>query len=211
MFRPIKGVRVALSFQLGILGKKSKMVFDFLSDIYKSLKFWFQADRLGPDIPLTHWRLYFKTTMRSLCAQKFQKFGLEAEFRAGAYAVCCSKISIGARVIIRPNCMLFSDPRNNGAGITIEDDVMLGSGVHIYVHNHKFDDPSIPIIHQGHYSSKPVLIERGSWISACSIILPGVTIGKNAVVGAGSVVTKDVAAYTIVAGNPAKALQRKEK
>ena len=184
---------------------------DFYSDIYKNFKFWFQADRLGPDIPLTHWRLYFKTTMRTICAQKFRKFGIGTEFRAGAYAICCSKISLGDRVIIRPNCMLFADPRNDGAGITIEDDVMLGSAVHIYVHNHKFDDPSIPIIDQGHYESKPVLLEKGSWVGACSIILPGVTIGRNAVVGAGSVVTKDVAACTIVAGNPAQLLRRIEK
>ena len=186
------------------------MVVDFFSDIYKSFKFWFQADRLGSDIPLTHWCLYFKSSMRRLCAKKFLKFGVGAEFRPGAYAVCCSKISLGDRVIIRPNCMLFADPRDDGAGITIEDDVMLGSAVHIYVHNHKFDDPTIPIIDQGHYPSKPVLLKNGSWVGAKTIILPGVTIGKNAVVGAGSVVTKDVAPYTLVAGNPAKVLRRIE-
>lgn len=180
------------------------------TDIYKSCKFWSDADRLGPDIPLTHWRLYFKTTMYRLCSQKFLKFGREAEFRAGAYAISCSKISLGDRVIIRPGCMLFADPRRNGAGITIEDDVMLGSCVHIYVHNHKFDDPSVSIIDQGYYDSKPVLLEKGSWIGAGAIILPGVTIGKNAIVGAGSVVTKNVAAYTLVAGNPARMLRQIE-
>jgi len=148
--------------------------------------------------------------MRRLCSQKFLKFGIGAEFRAGAYAVCCSKISLGDRVIIRPNCMLFADPRKEGAGITIENDVMLGSAVHIYVSNHKFDDSTIPIIDQGHYQSKPVLLEKGSWISAGTIILPGVTIGRNAVVGAGSVVTKNVLAYTLVAGNPARMLRRIE-
>ncbi len=184
---------------------------DLITDIYRSLKFSCQADRLGPDIAFTHWRLYFKSSMTRLCTEKFLKFGIGAEFRAGAYAVCCSKISLGNRVIIRPNCMLFADPRKEGAGITIEDDVMLGSAVHIYVHNHKFDDPSVPIIDQGHYESKPVLLEKGSWVGACSIILPGVTIGRNAVVGAGSVVTKDVNAFTMVAGNPAKVLRRIEK
>ena len=105
---------------------------------------------------------------------------------------------------------MFADPRRNGAGITIEDDVMLGSCVHIYVHNHKFDDPSVSIIDQGYYDSKPVLLEKGSWIGAGAIILPGVTIGKNAIVGAGSVVTKNVAAYTLVAGNPARMLRQIE-
>jgi acetyltransferase-like isoleucine patch superfamily enzyme len=179
-----------------------------LADIYNRLKFWSEADRIGPDIPLTHWRLHFKSAMRRLCVSKFLRFGVGSEFRAGAYAVCCSKISLGDRVIIRPGCMLFADPRIEGAGITIEDDVMLGSGVHIYVHNHKFDDPSVPIIDQGHCQSEPVVLERGSWIGAAAIILPGVVIGRNAVVGAGSVVTRDVPAFTIVVGNPARVLRR---
>jgi acetyltransferase-like isoleucine patch superfamily enzyme len=183
----------------------------FLSDLWGRLQFWRTTDRIGPDIPLTHWRLHFKSTMRRLCASKFMRFGHDSEFRAGAYAVCCSKISLGDRVVIRPGCMLFADPRSEGAGITIEDDVMLGSSVHIYVHNHKFDDPTLPIIDQGHYPSEPVLLERGSWIGAGTIILPGVTVGKNAVVGAGSVVTQDVPAFTVVVGNPARVFRQIER
>jgi acetyltransferase-like isoleucine patch superfamily enzyme len=55
---------------------------------------------------------------------------------------------------------------------------------------------------------KPVIIEDDAWICAKSIILPGVTIGQGAIVGAGSVVTKDVEPYTIIAGNPAKFIKR---
>ncbi len=179
----------------------------FSADIRSSIKFWRLADRIGPDIPLTHWRLHFKSTMRKLCDSKFSKFGVDAEFRAGAYAICCSKISLGNRVIIRPGCMLFADPRPGGAGITIDDDVMLGSGVHIYVANHKFDDPTVAIIEQGHYESEPVTIEKGAWIGAGAIILPGVTIGKNSVVGAGSIVTKNIPAFTVAAGNPARVIK----
>lgn len=57
---------------------------------------------------------------------------------------------------------------------------------------------------------KPVRIEDDAWIGAHSIILPGVTIGAAAVVGAGSVVTKDVEPYTVVAGNPAKFVKKIE-
>lgn len=178
-----------------------------LSDIRNAVKFWRVADRIGPDIPWTHWHLHLKPTMRLLCLSKFLKFGEGAEFRAGAYAICCSKISLGDRVIIRPGSMLFADPRAEGAGITIEDDVMLGSSVHIYVHNHKFDDPTLPIIQQGYYPSEPVLIKQGSWVGARVIILPGVTIGRNAVVGAGSVVTKDVPPFTLAVGNPARVIR----
>ena len=162
---------------------------------------------MGPDIPYTHWRLHFKSTMRALCQRKFKYFGDGAEFRTYAYAICCSKISLGKRVIIRPDSMLFADPREGGAGITIEDDVMLGSGVHIYVHNHRFDDPNIPIIDQGFFVSSPVVLKKGCWVGAKAIILPGVIIGENSVVGAGSMVTKSIPDRVLAVGNPAMVIR----
>lgn len=178
-----------------------------LKEWRERLAFWKAADRIGPDIPSTHWKLHFKSSMRRLCEAKFRHFGEGAEFRAGAYAVCCSKISVGRRVIIRPLSMLFADPREGGATITIEDDVMIGSAVHVYVHNHRFDRPDVPIIDQGHYESRPVTFRRGCWVGAGVIVLPGVTIGENAVVGAGSVVVKDVPARAIAVGNPARVVR----
>ena len=171
------------------------------------IDFWRRADRLGRDIPWTHWRLHFKSTMRNLCREKFLAFGDEAEFRPGAYAVTCSKISLGARVIIRPGTMLFADPTPNGAGIVIGDGVMLGCGVHIYVVNHKFDNPSKPIIDQDYYPSKAVRLNNGCWIGANCIILGGVEIGENAVVGAGSIVTKSIPPRTIAVGSPARVVR----
>ena len=171
-------------------------------------KFDVKADRLGPDCPFTHWRLYIKSTMSKLCKNKFKSFSETSEFRAGAYAVTCSKISLGKSVVIRPNTMLFADPREGGEGqIIIEDNVMLGSGVHIYVANHEFSDPSVDIIYQGHQSPQSVLIKKGAWVGANSIILPGITIGENAVVGAGSIVTVSVKDRCVVAGNPAKLIK----
>lgn len=177
-----------------------------LRELRQRQAFWRDADRLGPDIPTTHWRLYMPSTMRSLCEQKFAHFGENAEFRPGAYAFACSTISLGKRVVIRPTTVLAGDPRSEETSILIEDDVMLGSGVHIYVHNHRFDQPDVPIIDQGHYPAEPVTLRRGCWIGANAIILPGVTIGENAVVGAGAVVTRDVPSCTVVAGNPARAI-----
>ncbi|MFM5035280.1 MULTISPECIES: acyltransferase [Aeromonas] len=176
-----------------------------IQELFEKIRFDKNSDRLGPDCPFTHWRLYFKRSMRALCKIKFGYFSDSAEFRPGSYAIACSKISLGANVIIRPNSMIFADPREGEEGrVIIEDDVMLGSGIHIYVANHRFNLPHKNIIEQGHTPSKTVTLKQGCWIGANSIILPGVTIGYNAVVGAGSIVTKDVPPGVVVAGNPAK-------
>lgn len=178
-----------------------------LKELVDRINFWKNADRLGPDMPYTHWRLYFKSTMVSLCQKKFKYFDTTAEFRPGAYAFCCSKINIGKRVVIRPGSILHADGRKGEHGITIEDNVLLGPGVHIYTNTHRFDDPDKPIIDQGYFLSGQVVLKKGCWIGANAIILQGVTVGENAVVGAGSVVTKDVPARMVVAGNPAKIIK----
>lgn len=189
-------------------GHPYNRVFMFLNEILRKRKFDKSSDRLGPDIPFTHWRLYFKSLMLRLCKEKFKYFSDSSEFRPGAYAVCCSKISIGNRVVIRPETMLFASPGVNGAGIIIEDDVLVGSGVHFYTGNHSFKDIKMPIIDQGHDESKEVVLKKGCWIGANAIILAGVTVGENSVVGAGSIVTKSVPAKVVVAGNPAKIIKK---
>jgi acetyltransferase-like isoleucine patch superfamily enzyme len=176
-----------------------------ISKIIERLRFYKYQDRMGPDMLFTHWKLYFKSTMLPLCKSKFKFFDETAEFRPGAYAIYCSKISIGQRVVIRPNTMLFAD---EFASIIIEDDVLIGSGVHMYTHNHRYDNPKIPIIDQGYYSSKNVTVKCGAWIGANAILLPGVVVGENSVIGAGSIVTKNVPPKTVVAGNPAKIIKK---
>ena len=60
------------------------------------------------------------------------------------------------------------------------------------------------------YANKPISIGDGVWIGAAALILPGITIGERSIVGAGSVVTRDVPPYTIVAGNPARPIGKVE-
>ncbi|MDB4921091.1 DapH/DapD/GlmU-related protein [Mucilaginibacter sp.] len=179
-----------------------------LIEIFKKIKYNNKADRIGPDMPFTHWRLHYKKKMLALCKSKFKKFANDAEFRAGAYAIGCSQIEIGKRVVIRPQSMLFAVTENKDTtSIIIEDDVMLGSGVHIYVSNHRFDNTAIPFIDQGHYPSQHVKIERGSWLGANVIVLPGVTIGSNSVIGAGSVVTNSIPSNSLAVGCPARVIK----
>jgi acetyltransferase-like isoleucine patch superfamily enzyme len=90
--------------------------------------------------------------------------------------------------------------------VTFGNNILIAQNVLMSALNHDFDDITTPIVNQG-FSTKPIIIEDGAWIGGGAIITAGVKIGKNAVVGAGSVVTKDVAAYTLVVGNPARAVK----
>ncbi len=179
----------------------------FLIEIINKIKFWKNTDRIGPDIIWTYWRIFFPNKMLKICQKKFLSFGNSSEIRPGAYVVGCSQISIGDRVIIRPGTMLHGESESLKNTILIEDDVLIGCGVHIYVENHKFSNPNLLISEQGHSIAKQVVLKKGCWIGANVIILPGVIIGSNTVVGAGAVVTKSIPDGVVAVGNPAKVIK----
>lgn len=105
-------------------------------------------------------------------------------------------VKIGKNVYINHDVDLMSRGE-----IEIGDDAMIGPNVSILTSNHDIKEHKI-------LRCKKIIIKERAWIGAKSIILPGVTIGVNAVVGAGSVVTHDVDDYTLVAGNPAKFIKK---
>lgn len=101
---------------------------------------------------------------------------------------CKDSIVIHENVLISYQCLIFDhDSHENISANRINDTYLF--------RNHLYDWNKIP--------SKPIIIKKNSWIGARSIITKGVTIGEGAIVAAGSVVTKDVDSYTLVAGNPA--------
>lgn len=177
-----------------------------IKDILGKRKFDIGADRLGPDCPFTHWRLFFKRLGKDICKKKFKRFPDSAEMRPYSYAVNTSEISLGENVVMRPGCMFFAD--TVGGYIEVGDDVLFGSGVHIYTNDHAFTDKTRTIMNQGYTPSKPVIIKKGCWIGANAIILKGVTIGENSVIAAGAVVTKDVPPFSVVGGVPAKMIKQ---
>jgi len=164
------------------------------------------VDRLGPDVPMTHWLLHSSYLGRWLCRKKFAAFGPGSAVRPYSYAINTSRIFIGANVIIRPQTVLSAGEEEPGR-ITIEDNVLMAPGVQIICDNHKFSDPSLPIIRQGYRSPLPVLIQEGAWLGASAIVLPGVTIGRNAVIGAGAVVVRSIPAFSVAVGNPARVIK----
>lgn len=105
-------------------------------------------------------------------------------------------VKIGRNVVVMNNALFMA-----AGGITIDDDVMVAANAQIITNNHDLYDHAI-------LTCKPVHLKRNCWIGAGATILPGVTIGENAVVGAGSVVTRSVEDNTVVAGNPARVVKR---
>lgn len=106
-------------------------------------------------------------------------------------------ITIGENVFINSGCR-FQDH----GGITICDGVQIGHNVIIATLNHNLEPEK-----RRNTIPKPVYIGKNVWIGSNSTILPGITIGDNAVVGAGSVVTHDVKSMTVAAGNPARKIK----
>ncbi len=107
-------------------------------------------------------------------------------------------IRVGRNVFINQNCT-FHDL----GGIFIADDVLIGPNVSIITSGH----PVEPSQRRACVIARPVVIERNVWIAAGATIIGGVTVGENAVVAAGSVVTRDVPPNRLVAGNPASVIR----
>lgn len=96
----------------------------------------------------------------------------------------------------------------NGGAVTIGSDVRIAARCFLSTANHRFDNPAVPIARQG-FDVRPVVVEDDVWIGFGACVLPGVTIGRGSIVGAGAVVTKDVPAGSIVGGVPARIIGRR--
>ncbi len=106
-------------------------------------------------------------------------------------------IEVGDRVFINRNSWL-----NAVGGLTIGDHCAFGPETIIHTANHNFGDTETPFVEQG-WTYKPVVIEDDVWFGARVVILPGSRIGRGAVIGAGSVVSGNIAPYAIVHGEKA--------
>ena len=110
-----------------------------------------------------------------------------------------NNMNIGDNVFINSNCLAMAR-----GGITIEDDVMIAGNVQLLSNNHDEYERQVLLCEK-------IIIKKGAWIGAGASILPGVTVGKYAIVGAGAIVTKDVPDYSVVVGTPAKVVKKLDK
>lgn len=127
---------------------------------------------------------------------------------------CGTGVNIEHGAQLDPNLQIGS---NSGIGIRcvtcamkIGDNVMMGPDCVFLAHNHRFDRTDIPMCQQGFTDGKPIVIGNDVWIGTRVIVMPGVHIGDHSIVGAGSIVTKDVPEWAIVGGSPAHILKMRK-
>jgi len=132
---------------------------------------------------------------RAILDELLGGIGADSEIRPPLYCDYGSHIRIGARVFV--NCGLVA---LDVAAITIGDDVQIGPNVQLLTPTHPLD---AELRRAKWEAAEPIVIEDNAWLGGAAIVLPGVTVGENAVVGAGAVVTKTVPPNVVVAGNPA--------
>lgn len=135
----------------------------------------------------------------TLLADLFARFGEGTMLKPTLRCDYGFNISIGERSFINYDCILLDCNR-----ITIGDEVQLAPGVHIYTATHPTDAPQR---RSGLEYALPVTIGDGAWLGGGAIVCPGITIGENTVVGAGSVVTRDLPANVVAAGSPCRVMR----
>lgn len=150
---------------------------------------------------------------RAILQRLLGEFGAGAWLEAPFFCDYGENIFVGADVFINFNCVfLDSNPIRIGAG------ALIGPGVHIYTATHPVDaaerilspaaraalGPDAPAYAT---SARPVTVGARAWIGGQAIVLPGVEIGENTVIGAGSVVTRSIPANCTAAGNPCRILR----
>ncbi len=124
-----------------------------------------------------------------------KRLGENCIITAPLQGVCFERVTIGNNVYIGSNLLTMAR-----GGITIEDGAWIAANVQLLTNNHDLYERAVLLC-------KPIVIKEDAWIGAGATILPGVCIGKHAVVGAGSVVTKDVPDYAVAVGSPAKVIK----
>jgi acetyltransferase-like isoleucine patch superfamily enzyme len=138
-------------------------------------------------------RLRQRVMRRSL-----QQLGRNTVFQFGVQVTRPDQVSIGSNCNLGINSLI-----TGGGGVRIGDWVGFGPDVKVWSMNHRFEDPDTPWLLQG-WEAKPVVIEDDVWLAANVFVMPGVTIGKGAIVAAAAVVAKSIPPYAIAAGNPCR-------
>jgi maltose O-acetyltransferase len=133
---------------------------------------------------------------QALCRQFLDACGQRVDISPDVHLSTGANVRIGNRSGLGRGCRVYG-------GVIMGEEVMVGPEVAFLSENHRFDRLDKPIGWQGMTERTPPRIEDGAWIGLRATILAGKVVGEGAIVAACAVVTKDVAPFTIVGGNPA--------
>ena len=157
-------------------------------------------------LPISDMRFFggISKKIRGACGKRlFLKMGKNVNIERGVFFGFGCEIEIGDNSGIGRDCQI---PQN----VKIGKNVLMAPEVVIIAENHRFDRTDVPIRTQSTKRSPAVRISDDVWIGLRAVILPGVQVGRGAVIGAGAIVTKDVLPYSVVAGNPAKIIKMRK-
>jgi maltose O-acetyltransferase len=160
--------------------------------------YYLLAKRL-PTQPVPGWRVGY-STRRLLGRYIFAECGEDVIIKQNCYFGRGDTLRVGNRSQLGENARI-------GPSVSIGSDVVMGPDVVIMTTAHAFEDPTVPINQQGGLPVEPVTIEDDVWLGTRVVVLPGVTIGRGAIIGANSVVTKDIEPYAVAVGNPARVIR----
>jgi maltose O-acetyltransferase len=133
---------------------------------------------------------------------KVIQFDKNSKFEYGVYISDARNLKIGKHVRINENVFLQGR-------ISIGDYVMIAPNVAIYSKTHNYHDINTPMVLSGESETRTVTIDNDVWIGINAVVLPGVTVGKGSIIGANSVVTKNVEPYSIMGGVPARLIRKR--
>ncbi|HTZ85303.1 MAG TPA: acyltransferase [Solirubrobacteraceae bacterium] len=164
----------------------------------------------------------FSLAMRS----SFASLGARSRLSLPVQLVGSKRITIGSRVYFGPGCWLLThEPEGRlevgddtsiagycvlsaAVSVRIGRSVLFARNVYIADHRHGFELEDVPIIDQPLQDIRPVVVEDGAWLGQNVVLLPGVTVGRGAVIGANSVIREDVPPRSVVAGAPGRLVRR---
>lgn len=151
---------------------------------------------------MTSFRLTYRKLKTRINILRYGLKNVDPTFYMAGKSLINHDLEAGEHVYIGPGC--YIPPK-----VKIGKYTMLAPNVSILGGDHNFEDPTSPIIFSGRPVMPRTVIGEDCWIGSNALIMAGVNIGDGSIIAAGSIVTKDVEEYTIVAGNPAKNLRKR--
>lgn len=154
------------------------------------------------------WLLLFRPTPRGNVFRPWRilllkLFGADVRWSSNVLPTCRIwqpwKLTMGAYACLSENVDCYAVGR-----VVIGDQATVSQGVRLCTASHDIASRTMELV------TRPIVVEPSAWVAGWSIVLPGVTVGEGAVVAAGSVVTKNVEPWTVVGGNPAKFIKKRE-